>query len=256
MLLGLKLFLVPACILLVTLAGQRWGAMVAGWLGGLPVLAGPILLLLALEHGAGFAAQAAVSAVSSLLPYLVFIVVYARTAERFDWLRCYALSLGAWGIAAWSVATLGPDVWWAILLAGLALWLAPRLIPKSAVDGGHRIGAAELLLRMAAGLALTVLITSSANGLGTTWSGMLTVFPVLASVLAIFSHRAQGAAFVVSLLRGTSVGLLALFAFCATLALLIEQHLWIGFLVALLASVMVLLASRHLIRKALPLTSD
>ncbi|HRE16084.1 MAG TPA: hypothetical protein PLW86_03325 [Rhodocyclaceae bacterium] len=252
MLLALKLFLVPASICLVTLAGQRWGPAVAGWLGGMPVIAGPILLLLAIEHGIPFAAEAAIAAVSSLLPFLVFVVLYARLAGRCHWLPCYGVAIAGWGLAAWGIALLAPDVWWAILLAVMALCVAPRLIPVLAGSAAHRIGGAELVLRMAAGLTLTLLITSAAGALGTGWSGILTVFPVLASVLAVFSHRSQGAAFVVPLLHGTTRGLLALFAFCATLALVIDRGLAIGFLLALATSLLVQLASRGLIRKTQP----
>ena len=49
--LALKLLLVPCFLLLVSLAGRRWGAHVVGWLAGLPVVAGPILYFLALEQG-------------------------------------------------------------------------------------------------------------------------------------------------------------------------------------------------------------
>ncbi|HET9959345.1 MAG TPA: hypothetical protein VFQ61_32870, partial [Polyangiaceae bacterium] len=58
--LALKLFTVPLLILLVSLAGQKFGPRLAGVLTGLPVIAGPIAWLLGLEHGVEFAARAAV----------------------------------------------------------------------------------------------------------------------------------------------------------------------------------------------------
>jgi len=44
-LLAAKLLLAPLCVVAVSLAGRRCGAAVAGVLGGLPVVAGPILLV-------------------------------------------------------------------------------------------------------------------------------------------------------------------------------------------------------------------
>ena len=51
LLLLLKLTLAPGLVAAVTLAGRRWGPRVAGWLGGLPVIVGPILLALAIVTG-------------------------------------------------------------------------------------------------------------------------------------------------------------------------------------------------------------
>ena len=42
-LLAAKILLSPLCVVAVSLAGRRWGMAVAGVLGGLPVVAGPIL---------------------------------------------------------------------------------------------------------------------------------------------------------------------------------------------------------------------
>jgi hypothetical protein len=52
----LKLFLVPALIYAVTLAGRKWGPTVAGWMSAFPIVAGPILLVFTMEHGAQFGA--------------------------------------------------------------------------------------------------------------------------------------------------------------------------------------------------------
>ena len=53
----LKLLVIPGFLLLISLAGKRWGPSVAGWLSGLPVVVGPILFFLAIEQGQLFAAQ-------------------------------------------------------------------------------------------------------------------------------------------------------------------------------------------------------
>lgn len=54
-----QLLLAPLCVVGVSLAGRRWGVAVAGILGGLPVVAGPILVVLTLVHGRPFEAEAA-----------------------------------------------------------------------------------------------------------------------------------------------------------------------------------------------------
>ncbi len=56
-LLLLKLALVPFAVWLASLAARRWGHAVSGYLGGLPLIGGPITLYLALDHGPDFAAR-------------------------------------------------------------------------------------------------------------------------------------------------------------------------------------------------------
>jgi hypothetical protein len=55
----IRLLLVPALIVLITLVSRRWGPALAGWLTGFPIVAGPILLVISLEQGAAFASSAA-----------------------------------------------------------------------------------------------------------------------------------------------------------------------------------------------------
>jgi hypothetical protein len=66
-LLAAKILLSPLCVVAVSLAGRRWGMAVAGVLGGLPVVAGPILLVETLIHGRGFGADAFGLAVAAAL---------------------------------------------------------------------------------------------------------------------------------------------------------------------------------------------
>jgi chromate transport protein ChrA len=73
----LKLCLVPSLIYLVTLAGRRWGPNAAGWLSALPIVAGPILLTMAIEQGSGFVATAAAHTLIAVIAVLVFCLAYA-----------------------------------------------------------------------------------------------------------------------------------------------------------------------------------
>jgi len=49
--LALKLILVPFFLMLISLVSKHYGPARAGWMAGLPVIVGPILWLMALEHG-------------------------------------------------------------------------------------------------------------------------------------------------------------------------------------------------------------
>src|SRR5690606_1004125 len=79
-LLSIKLTLVPAIIYAVTLAGRRWGARVAGRLSSFPVVAGPILLFVAIEQGAGFAAAAGAGTVAAVAAFAAYGLTYSWLA--------------------------------------------------------------------------------------------------------------------------------------------------------------------------------
>jgi hypothetical protein len=79
-LLAAKILLSPLCVVAVSLAGRRWGMAVAGMLGGLPVVAGPILLVETLLHGRDFGAEAAAGTLLGLAALTAFVVVYGRVA--------------------------------------------------------------------------------------------------------------------------------------------------------------------------------
>jgi hypothetical protein len=87
-LLAAKVLLSPLCVIAVSLAGRRWGVAVAGVLGGLPVVAGPILLVETLLHGRDFGADAAAGTLLGLAALTAFVVVYGRVATRSpSWTR-------------------------------------------------------------------------------------------------------------------------------------------------------------------------
>lgn len=243
----LKLFLVPAFLVLITLAGRRWGAARAGWLAGLPVVGGPILFFLAIEQGTAFAATAATSSLAAVFASVTFNVAYAHRALRSGWGPALLMGLLAWLVAATSLSVTVTTVAVAAVIALATLMLAPRAFPtvgEIAIDRPMR--SAELILRAVVGAALTLAVTLAASKLGPGWSGLLTVFPVLGIVLAVFSHRFQGGAFAATLLRAMATGLYAFAAFCLVLALTLEPMGIAGaFLLSVLASLAVQMATRR-----------
>jgi len=101
-------------------------------------------------------------------------------------------------------------------IALLALVLAPKLFPRiSTPILTAALPKWELPLRMLAGAAITLAVTSLAAVIGPSWSGMFAVFPVITIVLSMFSHRASGPAFTVTLLRAMIWGLYALASFAS-----------------------------------------
>jgi hypothetical protein len=238
--LALKLLLVPAFLALLSLAGRRWGPSVAGWLAGLPLVGGPILFFLAVERGAQFGADAAAASVSAVFASLSFNTAYAWTSLRVRWLGALGAATAAWWAAAFALAALPRSVWVASAVAFCALIAAPRLLPQAPELPALRpLPRGDLVARMAAGVALTLLVTSAAPQIGPTWSGLLGVFPVLGLVLSVFSHAGSGAAFTVVLLHALARGMWSFASFCLCLALTLPTH---GVAVAFVVSAALCLA--------------
>jgi hypothetical protein len=243
-----KLFLAPSFVVGASVTARRFGPRVGGLVAGLPVVAGPILLAYALAHGSGFAADAATGTLLGLVSLIAFVVVYGRLAGRLFW---GASMFGGW--LAFAVATAffsalsvpaagGLVLAFAALAAGLAA--LPR--PQPVAPSSDPLPRWDLPLRAACALALVLTLTAIAGWLGPQLSGLLAPFPIIATVLATFTHAQRGVDETLRLLRGLISGFGAFALFCFTLAVSLPSlGIAAGFLlataVALLTQALVLL---------------
>ncbi len=224
-LLATKLLLAPLCVIGVSLAGRRWGLAVAGVLGGLPVVAGPILLVLTLLHGRSFGADAAAGTLLGLAALTTFVVVYGRIAP--------AAPPAATVVAGWTAFLVGvalltlihpPPVGALFLVgAGFAVGIGLLAAPKSLPAVQAALPWWDLPARAGAALALVVALTAASGALGPQLSGLLAPFPIITSVLAVFTHAHGGADQVRVLLRNFLVGFYGFAAFCFTLAVTLDS---------------------------------
>jgi hypothetical protein len=242
MLLTLKLLLVPSLVAAVTLASRRWGMRVGGVLAGLPLVAGPTLAFYAIEQGHAFAASAARAAIVGLVANTAFCVAYARSARHIVWPMSVAVGIGAFAISAIGLTVL-PEAGGVgeTLLAVTALAAGRQLIPVSAVT--HAAGAAprwDLPLRMLSAAGAVLLFTTLAAALGPRVSGVMSVFPLVTLILAVFAHSQHGPDLVALLLRGLLKGLYGFVVFCLVLSAMLgplQAHLLPALGAALVAQV-------------------
>jgi hypothetical protein len=216
-----KILLAPLFVIGASLTARRFGARIGGLVGGLPAVAGPILLVFALDHGRAFAANAAAGTLLGIVSLSVFIVVYAHVAQRVPWSVSLAAGwLGFFAITAGlSFVSVGVGV--ALVMVLVALGLTLVTVPRA--YGEHMsavsLPAWDLPLRGLSALALVLALTALAGQLGPKLSGLLAPFPVIASVLAVFTHAQHGEQDLLRIMRGFVVGLVAYSLFCFTLAL-------------------------------------
>jgi hypothetical protein len=215
----LKLALVPTAVWIASLAARRWGHAVSGYLGGLPLIGGPITFYLAIDHGAPFAAQSALVTLAAILGQAAHLLAFTHTARVGPWPFALAAGWTSFAVVSIGVASfaLTPPIALALAVAGLLLasWALPRV---HGVPTLPRIPALELWLRLGAALLLAIVILWSAEAFGPVVSGVLLSVPVTGSIMPPFTQAMHGQDALSRLARGFVIGLTGFTAFFFTIA--------------------------------------
>jgi hypothetical protein len=215
----LRLALVPAVVWLASLAARRWGHAVSGYLGGLPMIGGPITLFLAIDLGPAFAARSALFTLAAISAQAAHLITFAHMGGRGSWWLALISGWTAFALTSLVVTMLplSPPIALALAVGGLmAAW---RWLPREqGAAASPRIPPIELRLRLVAALGLAVIIVWSGPVFGPVVSGLLLSVPVTGSIIPPFTLALYGSEALTRLLRGFVVGLSGFTAFFATLA--------------------------------------
>ena len=222
--LALKLLLTPIIIGLVSLIGRRWGPAMSGWFVGLPLTSGPIVLFLALDQGTAFASRAAQGTLLGQVSVAGFCLTYSWLSFRVGWLRTVLASCCAFFASTLVLEQFSPPLILTFASVVSFLTLVLKLLPES-----HHQAIVmppprwEMPLRMFVATALVLLLTGLADPLGPRLSGLLTPFPIYASILATFTHHFQGPTTACRLLRGVVTGSFTFAVFFLVIAGMLER---------------------------------
>lgn len=232
----LKLLLTPVILILATQVSRRWGETVGGLIIGLPLTSAPTSLFFALEQGTPFAARAAVNSILGLIPVAAFCAAYITAARKLGWQASAAASIAAYLAAVYAVSLFSPRLtgstllapaavpWAAVVLVGAVLSLALWALGKPPTERVFLpVPWWDLPLRIVLATGLVVAITAAAGLLGSTWSGLLSPFPVFSFVMASFSHSQGGPAAAGRFMRGVLRGLFGFVTFFLVVSQWIAQ---------------------------------
>ncbi len=215
----LKLVITPALIGTATLAGRRFGPSFSGWLVGFPFTSAPVSLFLTAEQGAPFAAAAAVGSIGSVVAQAAFAVAYAAARGR-GWPAAVAAGTIAFAALAGAIHALAPGALPAgalatlVLLGSLRLLGERRMVPTAGVAPRW-----DLPSRAVVATALVLALTAAAPVLGPLTSGLVSGFPLYATVLSVFAQRVDGPDAAFEVMRGLLAGLFGFAAFFLVIAL-------------------------------------
>jgi hypothetical protein len=228
----LKLTAVPLVVWIASWIGKRWGHKASGWISGLPMIAAPITLFLAMDQPRDFVLTSSWIAMTVAPAVGVHCLVFARLATvvtrtrmrpTLVWISCL---LGGWVACLVTELLLAQVVVPGFVGAAVAvteMLLLSMLMPvPGSAASIPRIPASEIFVRMGAALFLAALITLGASSFGPRISGILLGFPITASVLPAFTVVLYGADATIRLLSGFLTGLIGFvlffFAFSTVLA--------------------------------------
>jgi len=214
-----KLIFAPLMLLTTSLVGRRWGSSVGGSLAALPVVSGSICFFVSLDQGAAFGSRTAVATLVGMGSLGWFSLAYAHASRRFAWPVCLVIAYGVVSAASLAIIPFANAPGFIALAFTVAmLALASRLMPPAAPSPPLKPPRWDIPARMATATALVVGLTALAQSLGPQLSGLLAAFPMLFTVLLVFTHRHEGAERARGVLRGFVAGLVATSLFMEAVA--------------------------------------
>jgi hypothetical protein len=250
----IKLVLMPLVVAFVTLASRKWGNTVGGILASLPFVAGPILLFIALEQGVAFAAATIPGVMVGILGWVIFCVVYILAGQRLNAIVSTLLGYTAyicWGaLIQRFIPMLSLPAWFFVTLVFIIISL--KYFPKveTPEPQEHRKLHYEIPLRMLVITIFVIAITYFAKLLGSTWSGILTPFPIITAVLLVFTHYTQGIAQVRKVIMGLFTGMFGFTTFLFLQGYLLPiTSIFNAFLFGFLADILLTLLMKQLLGK-------
>jgi hypothetical protein len=216
-----KLALVAASVLLATLVARRFGHGIGGTIGGLPMIAGPIVGFVLWQEPLPQVRAIVLATLTCLPAAVLHMSTLAHLAARgWRWWTA-VIAVNALFVAGCALLlALRPTPWAAALMTLAAPPLGLALMPRLRLSPGRvDIPQVELLLRIGAAVAMAWAIVEAAGSLPPLVSGVLLATPIAANVLPCFTLPRYGAAATVALMAGFVRGLSGFAAFFVTLHL-------------------------------------
>jgi hypothetical protein len=247
----MRLALVPAAVWLASLAARRWGHSVSGYLGGMPMIGGPVTLFLALDLGPAFVAQSALFTLGAVAAQSAHLVTLAHVGQRHRWMVMLASGWASFATAAVVVSLIPLTPLVAAVLAFGTLALAWRNMPREHVETARpAIPPLELRLRLVVAFALAAVIMFAAPIFGPVVSGILLSLPITGSIMPPFTLALYGPNALVRLVRGFVLGLCGFAAFFLVIATtVVSWGVGPAFTAAVSAAVVALFIVNRMVRK-------
>lgn len=233
-----KVTITPVLVAMMSLVARWWGPTWGGLLIGLPWMTAPILFFLGLDYGEAYAARTSVGVLIGAIGIAAYIVAYVYTARAASWPMSLVAGSISYAITCYLISGNDFSAWLAAVCGVGSLVSAYFIVPKVVDPGGLRfLPWWDIPMRMVATAILVTIITVSAEVLGPELSGIVAGYPVIFSVIGVFTHSQWGWVALAQLARGVAISLTSFVAFFFVVAVTVETIglVW-AFVLAVLAA--------------------
>ena len=227
LLLILRMGITASFVVSASMIAERTGPVIGALVATLPISAGPTYVFLALDHGAGFVAQGALTSLPMNAATIFMSLAYAILAQRQSMIVSAAAAIAVWlGLATlirvmpWSLGTgiAANVVTFAICLPALARYRHAKmpLITRRWYD---------VPLRASLVATLVATVTTLSGWVGPTISGVLAMFPTVFTSMMLILHPRIGGPATAAVLANGAYGMIG---FTSAVAVLHVATLHLG----------------------------
>jgi hypothetical protein len=176
---------------------------------------------------------------------MIFVIAYSFTATSGPLLALISATI-SFGFATLIFSQFDLNPFEALLIVLLFLTIGLKLLSgkvQEVRNGNIYRPKWDLVARMLVATVVVFLITESAPIVGAHTAGLISPFPILAAILAIFAHIQQGKEQALISLYGLAIGLFTPTMFFFILSSLLTEIGYLSFLYATLAAVIIQIIS-------------
>jgi hypothetical protein len=176
---------------------------------------------------------------------MIFVIAYSFTAKSGPLLALISATI-SFGFATLIFSQFDLNPFEALLIVLLFLTIGLKLLSgkvQEVRNGNIYRPKWDLVARMLVATVVVFLITESAPIVGAHTAGLISPFPILAAILAIFAHIQQGKEQALISLYGLAIGLFTPTMFFFILSSLLTEIGYLSFLYATLAAVIIQIIS-------------
>jgi hypothetical protein len=199
-----KIAATVAVVVAAALAAERVGPFFGALIACLPVSAGPAYVLLAMQSDDAFIAASALASAAAVAATGMFLLVYSFLARRAGLVRSLLGAYAAWLAVAVFIHAFDWTVLRVVLLIAVVYGGAVLLTRVDTASRGPRAPRRWYDLPLQAALIglLTAVVITLGHVAGPALTGLIAVFPVVFTSVALILHPRLGGAGVAATMAG------------------------------------------------------